>query len=268
MKDWPLRTIADLVTLQRGIDLPDPMRQPGAIPIMGSFGITGRHGIAACKGPGVTVGRSGASIGTVSFIDEDYWPLNSCLYVVRAAGTLVRPDTQLAAHRTGLAEPGTTRCRAQRPWGRRRAHPRSWRRRTHGRASKTRSPKQNQATTALTNTAIQRQEQPDHARTCQSGSPAPLRERAVAGPLRWTQGRGSGRFQGQSRSREFHPSAKHSEGWPPIAQSTVDRPDARVSLEESTHTSCQGHLAQRKAPPNHLRNSTTASLCSTASRGG
>jgi type I restriction enzyme S subunit len=48
---------------------------------MGSFGITGRHDKAACKGPGVIVGRSGASAGVVSYIDEDYWPLNTCLYV-------------------------------------------------------------------------------------------------------------------------------------------------------------------------------------------
>lgn len=81
MGEWPLRTIGDLVTLQRGIDLPDHSRTHGNVPIMGSFGITGRHDKAACRGPGVTVGRSGASAGTVCYIEEDYWPLNTCLYV-------------------------------------------------------------------------------------------------------------------------------------------------------------------------------------------
>lgn len=81
MGEWPLRTIGDLVTLQRGIDLPDHSRARGKVPVMGSFGITGRHNKAACRGPGVTVGRSGASAGTVCYIEEDYWPLNTCLYV-------------------------------------------------------------------------------------------------------------------------------------------------------------------------------------------
>ena len=41
----------------------------------------------------------------------------------RAAGAVVRPDTKLATHRLGLAQPGTTRRRARTPWGRRRAPP-------------------------------------------------------------------------------------------------------------------------------------------------
>jgi type I restriction enzyme S subunit len=81
MDDWRSATVGDLVTLQRGMDLPDADRRPGPIPIMGSFGVTGRHDQAACKGPGVTVGRSGASIGVVNYVEGDYWPLNTCLYV-------------------------------------------------------------------------------------------------------------------------------------------------------------------------------------------
>ena len=34
------------------------------------------------KGPGVTVGRSGASFGVVSYSERDFWPLNTALYVV------------------------------------------------------------------------------------------------------------------------------------------------------------------------------------------
>jgi type I restriction enzyme S subunit len=48
---------------------------------MGSFGVTGCHDKAAIKSPGLTVGRSGGSIGVVSYIEEDFWPLNTCLYV-------------------------------------------------------------------------------------------------------------------------------------------------------------------------------------------
>ena len=78
---WPVRTVGELVLLQRGIDLPEGQRSAGTVPVMGSFGITGWHNTVACKGPGVTVGRSGASAGVVSFIDRDFWPLNTCLYV-------------------------------------------------------------------------------------------------------------------------------------------------------------------------------------------
>jgi type I restriction enzyme S subunit len=81
MGDWKLGTVGDLVTLQRGIDLPSEQRISGNTPIMGSFGITGWHNTSACKGPGVTVGRSGASVGVVNYIDRDFWPLNTCLYV-------------------------------------------------------------------------------------------------------------------------------------------------------------------------------------------
>lgn len=48
---------------------------------MGSFGVTGWHDEARCKGPGVTVGRSGASFGVVSRVSADYWPLNTSLFV-------------------------------------------------------------------------------------------------------------------------------------------------------------------------------------------
>src|SRR5271165_3975542 len=78
---WQRGTIGDLVTLQRGIDLPEGERSTGSVPIMGSFGITGFHNVSACRGPGVTVGRSGASIGVVNYICDNYWPLNTCLYV-------------------------------------------------------------------------------------------------------------------------------------------------------------------------------------------
>ncbi|MEK7755427.1 MAG: restriction endonuclease subunit S, partial [Acidobacteriota bacterium] len=113
--DWPIRTVGDLVTLQRGIDLPDAERHEGSVPIMGSFGITGRHNVAACIGPGVTVGRSGASIGVVSYIKEDYWPLNTCLYVRDFHGNSPRftyyflKTLDLARLNSGSAQPSLNR---------------------------------------------------------------------------------------------------------------------------------------------------------------
>lgn len=78
---WQERPLAEVVSLHRGYDLPTHDRSHGTVPVMGSFGVTGWHNIAKVPGPGVTVGRSGASYGVVARTTQDYWPLNTCLYV-------------------------------------------------------------------------------------------------------------------------------------------------------------------------------------------
>jgi type I restriction enzyme S subunit len=80
--EWQTIPLGEFVTLQRGHDLPEEQRRPGGVPILGSFGITGWHDEAKASGPGVTVGRSGASFGVVSYSSVDYWPLNTALYVI------------------------------------------------------------------------------------------------------------------------------------------------------------------------------------------
>lgn len=80
-RSWLEMTLGEFVTLQRGHDLPETRRRPGAVPVLGSFGITGYHNEARTKGPGITVGRSGASFGVVTYSHIDYWPLNTALYV-------------------------------------------------------------------------------------------------------------------------------------------------------------------------------------------
>lgn len=79
--DWVKTTLGKFTTLQRGHDLPSATRISGNIPILGSFGITGWHNESKVSGPGVTVGRSGASYGVVSYSEVDYWPLNTALFV-------------------------------------------------------------------------------------------------------------------------------------------------------------------------------------------
>jgi type I restriction enzyme S subunit len=79
---WARRPLGQFVTLQRGHDLPEERRRLGNVPILGSFGLTGWHDEAKARGPGVTIGRSGASFGVVSYSPVDYWPLNTALYVV------------------------------------------------------------------------------------------------------------------------------------------------------------------------------------------
>ena len=77
---WPVVPLGDVITLQRGFDLPSQNRKSGKVPIVSSSGISDYHAEAAVKGPGVVTGRYG-TIGQVFLIKEDYWPLNTTLWV-------------------------------------------------------------------------------------------------------------------------------------------------------------------------------------------
>lgn len=77
---WKIQPFEQFATLRRGFDLPVQDRIPGHVPIVGSNGIVGYHNQAKINGPGVVTGRSG-SIGLSYYIDRDYWPLNTGLYV-------------------------------------------------------------------------------------------------------------------------------------------------------------------------------------------
>jgi len=77
---WSKSTLGDLITLQRGFDLSKDKRTGGDIPVIASTGIAGWHSNAKVKAPGVVIGRSG-SIGGGQYIDKDFWPLNTTLWV-------------------------------------------------------------------------------------------------------------------------------------------------------------------------------------------
>jgi type I restriction enzyme S subunit len=77
---WVDTTLGDVLTLQRGFDLPETDREPGRYPVVASTGPVGTHVEAAVKGPGVVIGRSG-SLGGGQFIAGDFWPLNTTLWV-------------------------------------------------------------------------------------------------------------------------------------------------------------------------------------------
>lgn len=78
-KKWKLVPFTDVLVLKRGYDLPVQDRKEGKIPIMASNGILGFHDTYKVKGPGVVTGRSG-TLGSVHYIKDDYWPLNTALY--------------------------------------------------------------------------------------------------------------------------------------------------------------------------------------------
>ncbi|WP_298149220.1 MULTISPECIES: restriction endonuclease subunit S [Metallibacterium] len=114
-KPWTRMPLGEFVTLQRGHDLPDEQRRPGSVPILGSFGITGWHDEAKALGPGVTVGRSGASFGVVSYSSRDYWPLNTALYVIDFHGNDPRfayyflQQFDFKSYNSGSAQPSLNR---------------------------------------------------------------------------------------------------------------------------------------------------------------
>ena len=82
---WRATRLGDVLTLKRGHDLPDSQRQDGDVPVVSSSGITGRHSEPKAKAPGVVTGRYG-TLGEVFYIEEDYWPLNTALYVTDFKG--------------------------------------------------------------------------------------------------------------------------------------------------------------------------------------
>lgn len=77
---WERSPLGDAFTLQRGFDLPVKKRKPGGTPIYASTGVTGYHNAPKVKAPGVVTGRSG-SLGHVMYVQEDFWPLNTTLWV-------------------------------------------------------------------------------------------------------------------------------------------------------------------------------------------
>lgn len=77
---WQRKPLGDLLTLQRGFDLPASDRLDGNVPIYAATGIHGQHNKAMVTGPGVITGRSG-SLGKVLYSHADFWPLNTTLWV-------------------------------------------------------------------------------------------------------------------------------------------------------------------------------------------
>ena len=80
MGNWRNGEFGNFITLKRGFDLPQQKREDGQVPIFSSSGITGTHSTAMVNAPGVITGRYG-TIGEVFYAAEDFWPLNTTLFV-------------------------------------------------------------------------------------------------------------------------------------------------------------------------------------------
>ncbi len=80
-EEWCTVNLGEVLTLQRGYDLPASVRNDGGkTPVISSSGISGYHDIHKAEPPGVFTGRYG-SIGGVFYITQPFWPLNTTLYV-------------------------------------------------------------------------------------------------------------------------------------------------------------------------------------------
>jgi type I restriction enzyme, S subunit len=79
-EDWSATNLGKFMMLQRGYDLPHRERKIGDIPIITSSGFGGTHSESKALAPGVVTGRYG-TIGDVFYVQEDFWPLNTTLYV-------------------------------------------------------------------------------------------------------------------------------------------------------------------------------------------
>ena len=72
--------LGDVLTLQRGFDLPKKNRKAGNIPLVSSSGISDYQAESKVKPPAVITGRYG-TLGQVFYLEEPCFPLNTTLWV-------------------------------------------------------------------------------------------------------------------------------------------------------------------------------------------
>jgi len=80
MSKWIRCTLGDLITFQRGFDLPKNKMQEGIFPVVGSNGIIGFHNTYTTDEPSITIGRSG-NVGKPFVYYGKTWSHNTTLYV-------------------------------------------------------------------------------------------------------------------------------------------------------------------------------------------
>ena len=82
---WWLARLGDVLKLEYGVSLPERERLDGHVPVVGSAGLVGFHSQATTGGPGIVIGRKG-SIGTVTWISDDFVPIDTTYFAVPING--------------------------------------------------------------------------------------------------------------------------------------------------------------------------------------
>ena len=80
VSEWREVRLGDLVTFQRGHDLPRKEMKDGPYPVVGSNGIIGYHSEYTTDAPCITIGRSG-NVGNPFLLKCKTWAHNTTLYV-------------------------------------------------------------------------------------------------------------------------------------------------------------------------------------------
>lgn len=78
--EWKKCLLGDLITFQRGYDLPKASMIDGDYPVVGSNGIIGFHNKYTTEAPSITVGRSG-NVGNPFIVYSRTWSHNTTLYI-------------------------------------------------------------------------------------------------------------------------------------------------------------------------------------------
>lgn len=111
---WELVKLGRKIQLQRGVDITKGEQADGDVPVVSSGGIASFHNVAYAKGPGVIVGRKGTA-GAVYYVDSDYWPHDTTLWVKNFGGNMPRyvfyklAVMDLASFDTGSSNPTINR---------------------------------------------------------------------------------------------------------------------------------------------------------------
>jgi type I restriction enzyme S subunit len=77
---WRATRLGEVVKLRYGKALPARFRRPGIVSVVSSAGVVDEHDVAVAEGPGVVIGRKG-NVGSVWWIDGDYFPIDTTYYV-------------------------------------------------------------------------------------------------------------------------------------------------------------------------------------------
>ena len=80
MGNWKTCQLGDLITFQRGHDLPKSKMKGGIYPVVGSNGIIGYHDEYTTESPSITIGRSG-NVGKPFLYKGRSWSHNTSLYI-------------------------------------------------------------------------------------------------------------------------------------------------------------------------------------------